>query len=181
MLAAREFPPNPHALIIHTRVALTGHIVETYLRHTPGSPPWVGTALANGSVRVISLNRYKVRVQKHKDRDWHEVLGCVEGALMAGLGILQVCDLVEHESRRRSFCWHGTPFERRVFEGQQHAAGDPVAGALFDLDGTAEVILDGNKVEVRKGLLFPWAALATSVESTLMALTEAATTRKGGP
>jgi hypothetical protein len=167
MNAAREFPPNPHALVIHTDARLTDEIVETYVSDSPRAPQWVRRILGIDGVRVVSLNTYKARIQKHKEATWNDVLDGVESAMSEGLQVERIDDLVHASSDRRTFCWHHGPFARRVFEGRVQAAKHPLAGRLFELDGVAEVILDGNTVEIRRSPLFDWDELATQVERCL--------------
>ncbi|NKB87117.1 MAG: hypothetical protein GKS06_02710 [Acidobacteria bacterium] len=167
MNAVREFPANPHALVIHTDARLTDEIVETYVSDSSRAPDWVRRLLAIEGVRVVSLNTYKARVQKHKNAAWNQVLDHVEGILADGLAIGAIEDHVPASSDRRTFCWHHGPFTRRVFEGRSQAAKHPLAGRLFAIDGVAEVILDGNTVEIRRSPLFEWDELAASIESSL--------------
>jgi hypothetical protein len=169
MHAAREFPPNPHALVIHTEARLTDEIVETYVSDSPRAPDWIRAALAIPGVRVISVNAYKIRVQKHKAASWNEVLDAVERVAAAGAGFDSIDDLVPDSCQRRTFCWHHGPFARRVFEGRLQAREHPVASRLFELDGVAEVILDGNTVEVRRCPLYSWDGLTSAIEASLEA------------
>jgi hypothetical protein len=167
MHAAREFPPNPHALVVHVDGRLTEEIVETYVSDSDRAPDWVRAALAIPGLRVLSLNTYKVRVQKHKDAAWNEVLDPLERTVAAGLGVETISDLVPEGSDRRTFRWHHGPFARRVFEGRNQAREHPLAGRLFELNGVAEVILDANTVEVRRCPLFDWGELTTAIEACL--------------
>ncbi len=168
MNAVREFPPNPHALVIHTDDRITDQVVEAYWPGTGSpEPAWIRAVLALPGVRALSLNAYKIRLQKHKDASWKDLLGPFEEVLRESLGVAHLMDLVEGESPRRAFAWHGEPLSRRVFEGKTQAAADPVASRLFDLHGVAEVILDGNRVEVRKCPLRSWRDLSPRIEAAL--------------
>lgn len=167
MKALREFPPNPHAVVYHVDDRLTDQIVETYLSAAASPRAWVREALAIPGVRVVSLNAYKVRLQKHKDASWCALLPAFENVLRTGLPIGRIDELVETESRHRHFCWHGAPFDRKVYEGRLQAQGHPLAAELFLLRGVAEVILDGNRVQVRKCPLVDWRDLAPEVEGLL--------------
>lgn len=169
MRAAREFPANPHALVIHTTERLTERIVETYTAVRADTPAWAAAVVSVPGVRVLSVNTYKLRVQKHKDRAWNEVLEPVEAAVQSAFDLARIEDLVEEGCRRRSFCWHGDPFARAVFEGRAHGREHPLAGALFELDGVAEVILDAHTVQVRRGPLFGWETLADQIEARIAA------------
>lgn len=168
MNAVREFPPNPHALVIHTDELITEQIVETFLPDSTIPPPeWVQDALALPGVRVLSLNAYKIRLQKTKDAGWQPILGAFEAILRDRLGIRHIDDLVEGESPRRVFAWHGPTLARRVYEGRSQAGSDGVAAALFELTGVAEVILDGHRVQVRKCPLCSWRELSPAIEQLL--------------
>ncbi len=167
MLALREFPPNPHVVVYHLVDRLTDQIVETYFPGYPAPREWVEGALALPGIRVLSLNAYKIRLQKEKSVGWSDLLASFEKLLGDRLSIRRIEDLVESESRHRHFCWHGAPFERKVFEGALQAQVHPLASELFSLPGVAEVILDGNQVRVRKCPLLPWSELAPSVQEVL--------------
>ncbi len=171
MNAVREFPPNPHALVIHVDRLLTGQIVETYLSSAgatnPGWPGWVRAVLALPGVRVLSINAYKIRLQKHKDAGWRDVQPAFEAILRERLGVQQVLDLLHRESPRRRFAWHGERLARTVYEGTVQAAADPLASELFRVHGVAEVILDGHQVEVRKCPLCDWSEMDPEIERRL--------------
>lgn len=167
MNAVREFPPNPHALVVHTEAPLTEEVVESYLPGNDAPTAWMRSLLQLPGIRVLSLNAYKVRVQKHKAARWHAVLPAVEAVLSEGLGIGDLDDLVEHESRTRLFCWHGEPLERAVYEGRRQSRAHSVAAPLFALAGVAEVVVDGHRVQVRKCPLHSWSVLAPRIEQVL--------------
>lgn len=167
MIALREFPPNPHAVVYHLDERLTDQIVETYPHGADAPHAWAARAAALPGLRVLSLNAYKIRVQKDKEASWGQLLRPLEELLRDELGLRVDDDLVESECRRRKFAWPGEPFERRVFEGRLQAQGHPVASALFDLPGVAEVILDGHHLQVRKSPLCSWRDLAPLVQEVL--------------
>ncbi len=168
MNAVREFPPNPHALVVHTDSLVTDEIVETYLAGSSVPPVvWMRAVLELPGVRVLSLNAYKVRLQKHKEARWGDIMGPFERVLCDGLDIEQLSDLVEAESRSRRFAWHGAPLERRVYEGKRQALEDPLAGVLFEITGVAEIIFDGHEIEIRKCPLRRWRELAPEITSRL--------------
>lgn len=168
MNAVREYPPNPHALVIHTDDRITDQVVEAYW---PGigspEPAWIRAVLALPGVRALSLNAYKIRLQKQKDASWQDIVAPFEEVLRKSLGVARLMDLVEGESPRRAFAWHGEPLSRRVFEGKLQAAADPIASRLFDLHGVAEVILDGSRIQVRKCPLSSWHDLTPPIEAVL--------------
>lgn len=173
MRAVREFPPNPHVVVFHTESRLTEEIVETYLVRSPGTARgWIRRALDLPGLRVLSLNAYRIRVQKQKRARWRPLLDPFEQLLREELGIEGICDLIEEECRRRRFAWHGESLDRRVFEGRLQARSCPVAGKLFRLHGVAEVIIEGHEVEVRKCPLASWRELAPEVERILEAARE---------
>lgn len=168
MNAVREFPPNPHTLVIHTDELMTDQIVETFL---PGSstsqPAWARNVLGLPGARVLSLNAYKVRLQKRKECGWRPLIEQFEAVLRNDLGVLEITDMVETESPRRRFAWHGESLDRQVFEGKLRAAANPIAAALFDLHGVAEVIFDQHEIEVRKAALTCWGSLSAAIEARL--------------
>ncbi len=174
MKALREFPVNPHVLVVHTDDILTDHVVESY---GPALPPdnrrhrdWVRTLLSMSGVRDISLNPYKVRLRKERSAEWTPLLLPIESLLRQALGVEDIRDLIEAESPRRRFAWHGTALDpKRVFEGKRRAQSDRVASALFALDGVAEVILDGHEIEVGKSPHWSWRALGPEIERRLEA------------
>ncbi len=167
MHAVREFPPNPHALIVHTESLVTDEIVETYLAGSSPAVPWMCAVVALPGVRVLSLNAYKVRLQKHKDARWGAIMPPFERILCDGLAIEQLSDLVDGESRSRRFAWHDSPLPRSVFEGKRQALEHPIAGRLFELVGVAEVILDGHEIEIRKCPLRSWRELSPRITRCL--------------
>lgn len=168
MNAVREFPPNPHALVVHTDSLVTDEIVETYLAGSPApSVEWIRSVLALPGVRVLSLNAYKVRLQKQKRARWDGIMQPFERILCDGLDIERLSDLVDGESRSRRFAWHGAPLARRVFEGRRQALEDPLAGELFTIRGVAEVILDGHEIEISKCPLRRWCEIATEIARRL--------------
>ncbi len=168
MNAVREFPPNPHALIIHTDSLLTDEIVETFLAgSTPPTAGWMRAVLELPGVRVLSLNAYKVRLQKHKEARWGGIMRPFERILCAGLDIEQLSDLIEGESRCRRFAWHGTFLTRRVYEGKRQALEHPLAEDLYNVPGVAEVIFDGHEIEIRRCPLRPWRELAPEISRRL--------------
>ena len=171
MLTLREFPPNPHVVILHTDVVLTDEVVETYLAGSSSSGvEWIRRALLVDGLRVLSLNSYKIRLQKQKTSCWREVLPAIEKILIASLHAERVDDLLETEVRQRAFPWHGDELARQVFEGRLQAAAHPLAAALFALDGVSEVILDGHCIEVTRGLAFSWRALGPSIETAIQSI-----------
>lgn len=174
MRAVREFPVNPHAVVFHLDSRLTEEIVETYLARSPeATSGWIRRALRLPGMRVLSLNPYRIRVQKEKKAAWPPLLDPLERLLCEELGIEQILELVESESRQRRFSWHGPALGRKVYEGRAQARSCPLAGRLFRLPGVAEVILDGHEVEVRKCPLTPWRELAPQVETILETATAA--------
>lgn len=169
MKAVREFPPNPNVLLVHVNARLTDHVVESY---SPGDRaegrPWVGELVDVPGVRALTLVAYKIRLQKEARADWHAMLPRIERILRERLGVHETDELVEEESRHRTFVWHGPPLSpRRVFEGRARASTDPLASRLFDIQGVAEVVLDGHEVRVRKCPLCSWRDLAPEVERNL--------------
>jgi hypothetical protein len=174
MNAVREFPPNPHALVVHTDSLVTDEIVETYLAGSPAPPVvWIRAVLALAGVRVLSLNAYKVRLQKQKGARWDGIMRPFERILCDGLDIKQLSDLVEVESRSRRFAWHGRPLARCVYEGKQQALENPLAGDLFAILGVAEVILDGHEIEVCKCPLRAWREMAPAIARRLANVSDA--------
>lgn len=168
MRAVREFPPNPNVVVFHLDGRLTEEIVETFLPGCESAQrPWVRDLVSLPGLRALSLNAYKVRVQKDRSTPWPPLLAALEARLSSALGLECIDELIEDESRRRRFAWHGAPFVRQVFEGCAQARREPVAAALFDLSGVAEVALDGHEVEVRKCPLAAWPDLAPRIEATL--------------
>lgn len=168
MRAVREAPPNPHVILFHVDDRLTDEIVETYVPGSGSSPPeWVRRAVALPGLRALSLNAYKIQVQKHKDAAWAPLLTPLEELLRRDLGIEAITEMVEEECLRRRFCWHGPPRERRVYEGRRQATSNPAAAALFELHGVAEVIFDGHEVHVRRCPLVSWERLGPEIEALL--------------
>lgn len=167
MIALREFPPNPHAVVYHLDERLTDQIVETYSHGSPAPHAWAMHVAALPGLRVLSMNAYKIRVQKEKRAAWSELLVPLETLLRNELGLHAIEELVESETRLRKFAWPGEAFERKVFEGRLQAQGHPVASALFELRGVAEVILDRHHVQVRKCPLHSWRDLAPLVQEIL--------------
>lgn len=168
MQAAREFPPNPHVVVFHTDARLTDAIVETYLARSPGAAAgWVRRALDLPGLRVLSINPYKISVQKRKQAHWSPLLTPFARILRDDLGVGKIGELVEEESRSRRFSWHGDALGRKVYEGRAQAAACPVAGRIFGLHGVAEVIVEGHEVRVSKSPLLPWRELAPEVERIL--------------
>lgn len=167
MNAVREFPPNPHALLIHVDELLTEQIVETYLEARPEQPAWIREVLSLPGVRVLSINAYKIGLQKQKHACWHDVQGPFEAILGTGLGVRQITDLVSNESRRRRFAWHGPPLTRAVYEGRLQASVNALAAELFRVHGVAEVILDGHEVEIRRCPMCDWGQMSAAIEERL--------------
>ncbi len=169
MNAVREFPPNPHALIVHTDSLVTEEIVETYLAGSSPAVPWMRAVVALPGVRVLSLNAYKVRLQKRKDARWGGIMAPFERLVCDGLDIERLSDLVDNESRSRRFAWHGSPLPRSVFEGKRQALEHPLASNLFEITGVAEVILDRHQIEIRKCPLRSWRDLEPDIDRCLAA------------
>lgn len=171
MKLAREFPPNPHAVLFHADARLTDEVVRTWFpdRRVSGpTPSWATALLAVAGLRVLSANAYKIRVQKCREVGWCDLLPRLEAALRDELTVgAEIADLHDTECRRRAFAWHGPALQRRVFEGRRGAQPDPIAGPLFELRGVAEVILDGHCIEVRKCPLFGWSELAGPIEARI--------------
>lgn len=175
MKGVREFPPNPNVLLLHVDERLTDHIVETY---RPGDRadgrPWVGDLVDIPGIRTLTLVAYKIRLEKESAPDWHELLPAIERVLKERLGITATEELVEEESRHRTFAWHGEELSpRRVFEGRARASTDPLASRLFAVDGVAEVVLDGHQVRIRKCPLCSWRDIAPEIEDRLRDACEA--------
>jgi len=171
MHLAREFPANPHAVVFHVEQRLTDQIVETFFPdrpRRPSAPAWAASLVAVPGVRVLSVNAYKIRVQKLREIGWSLLLPELESVLRDELTVGEtIADLRETECRIRAFAWHGPDLDRQVFEGYAAAYGNSIARPLFDLAGVAEVVLDGHCVQVRKCPLFTWQQLADAVESAL--------------
>jgi hypothetical protein len=170
MRLAREFPPNPHAIVYHAAEPLTEAIVETYLGDRSGprtERPWVARVLSVDGVRVLSICAHKVRVQKLKALAWSELLPSLEEVLEEELSGGPIEDLLETECRRRAFSWYGPALDRLVLEGLGAARVHPLAARLFELRGVVEVILDGNCVEIGKCPLYSWADLTAAIQGAL--------------
>ncbi len=168
MNAVREFPPNPHALVVHTDSLVTDEIVETFLAgSTPPPVVWMRAVLELPGVRVLSLNAYKVRLKKHKEARWGGIIRPFERILCADLDIGQLTDLVERECRCRRFAWYGAPLPPRVYEGKRQALEHRLAEDLYSVPGVAEVIFDGHEIEIRKCPLRPWRELAPEISRRL--------------
>ena len=171
MRLTREFPANPHAVVFHAEQRLTDRIVETFFPDQPQRPPgpvWATSLLEVPGVRVLSINAYKIRVQKVREIGWCRLLPNLERVLHDELTVGEtITDLREKECRKRAFAWHGPDLDREVFEGRDAARHNLIARPLFELPGVAEVVLDGHCVEVRKCPLYTWEQLAGAVETVI--------------
>ena len=150
--AAREPTANPNVHVYHTTAALTEAVVD---RAPAGVREVAGVANA-------SANRYRMRVFRDPAVAWEALLPAVDGAVRRALGVAAIEPCPPPDDHRR-FEVPGPPRPKAVFEGVLAAARDPLAAALFAIDGVAEVVLEGAGVTVRKGRLFGWERLEPGI------------------
>jgi hypothetical protein len=155
---------NPTVLRLHVDRELT---TETITSCPPASPPEPLDRLFEiGAIARIDLHRYRARLNLRPDADRDEASANTRGVLEAFLG--PAAPLGADEGPRA----FGSPYsaERRVAESPAMARGVPLLEALFELDGTSEVIAAPGLVLVRLGRLHTWdeaeAAVARVVQSS---------------
>ena len=135
---------------------------------------WIRAVLALAGVRVLSLNAYKVRLQKTeggalgRHHGGHSSASCATAStssdyLISWSSSLEVV----------AFAWHGRPLARCVYEGKRQALENPLAGDLFAIPGVAEVILDGHEIEVCKCPLRAWREMAPAIARRLANVSDA--------
>jgi hypothetical protein len=148
---AREPTLNPNVHVYHTTAELTTAVVDDFwgpaeLRRIPG-------------VARATANRYRLRVWRVPGAAWEAILGAADPLVLAAVGARALEGCPPDGDDYRVWPLRRPQRRKQVFEGVRAAVEDPLAAALFGLEGVAEVIVDARQVTVRKGRLFAWSDL----------------------
>lgn len=161
MLWAMEAVPNPSVLRLHTTRELTARTILTCPPATPTAR--LDRLLALPEVRTINLHRYRCRVNLTPGTNAIAVGDAVERSLLTAWGAPEPLP-PEEEPKAFAIRQEGPMV---VAESHEMAAGDPVALALFAVQGVVEVVSGKGMVLVRLGRLFRWSAVQSDVVRAL--------------
>ncbi|MBM3213963.1 hypothetical protein FJZ36_03495 [Candidatus Poribacteria bacterium] len=178
MRVAREVPLNPNIVLYHVDVPQTREIVEAYrVGFDSARQPFSG--IIDCGAESVHVTRYRWAIRKPRDKDPLDFMAAVEPGICEWAGIDAIPALRERSERSRAF---EVPSDatlagrREVYEGSRPAEQNPLAAALFNVHGVAEVILDPLRVRISRGALFEWSAL----EPAISAVIDKSQVRSGG-
>ena len=130
----------------------------------PAIPPApLERLLALRGVRTLNLHRYQCRVNLRPGANAVAAAHATETALVSEWGLPE--PLPPEEDLRAFAIRREGP--RTVAESREMAASDPIALALFDVAGVAEVVLGSGVALVRLGRLFRWSDVQNDVVRAL--------------
>jgi hypothetical protein len=156
-----EAMPNPRVLRLHTTEELTDRTIVTCPPAAPPAP--LDRLLALPQVKTLNLHRYRCRVNLRPGTNAIAVGDAVEQSLLSAWGAPEPLQ-PEEEPKAFAIRREGPMV---VAESRQMACGDPVALALFDVQGVVEVVSGKGMVLVRIGRLFRWSVVQPGVVRAL--------------
>lgn len=165
-----EFPANPNLLCLHTRVELTHEMSERFPTST-GAQAWPAKLLDGAGITQVQVLRHHLRIRKDRDAKWDDLLPFLQSSLTSPPQTWQEVTEAQKADRKRTFplpahlC--SAASKRLVCEGVIEAQAHPLLQRLFSFPGLLLVVLDQEKLQIKRAISFAWDELQPQVEQAL--------------